>query len=153
IVMGPRHPARGAVAEQLAARLGLLHRALGAEKEACFRARGFDDAELRRRWAQGGCEAVHAYTRPFDLAALEQLLGEGPAAGVELDETLSIYEVPAAVARARAALGSYPHVVLVLPSLDVDRAGELLEAPHAAFIDGVEIEEPLVRHHSNRDLA
>ena len=66
----------------------------------------------------------------------------------------SVYEDEAQFTQVRNLLAPYPHVVLVIPSPDVEESVHLLHARNEyESNDQREVNEHLVRHHSNYDLA
>lgn len=151
VLIGPTHKSKSATGSLLAEKLGLPYRALGPEKS--YEKHGFDQAEMERLWREQGFEAGCRYTKPFELADLEHSLRDQPAAVLELDETQSVYEDPALFARAQAALQPYRPIVLLVPSLDPEESARIIEAQQQVLVDGVEILEHFVKHHSNHDLA
>jgi adenylate kinase family enzyme len=121
------------------------------------------DRELERRIRQEqGFPAVAAYWKPFEIYSVERLFQDYPAGHViAFGAGQSVYDDPAFAARAQKALAPY-HVVLLLPSADVDESVRLLNArihlsepdlPEAFFemIDG--INRYFIEHPDNARLA
>lgn len=108
---------------------------------------------MERIWNEEGFEAGYLYTKPFEITDLEHNLRDQPVAVLEQDATQSVYEDPALFARAQAALQPYQLIVLLVPSLDLEESARSIEAQQQVLVDGVEIVEHFVKHHSNHDLA
>jgi hypothetical protein len=72
----------------------------------------------------------------------------------DLGATQSVYEDDNLFEQVRDVFAPYPHVILLMPSPDLDESIRILNErnPYAAS-DQWEVNEHLVRHHSNYDLA
>lgn len=151
VLIGPNHRSKSAIGALLAEQLGLPFRALGRAKS--YEQHGFDNAVMERLWREQGFEASYLYTKPFEVADLEHNLRDQPVAVLELDETQSVYEDPALFARVQSALQPYQQIVLLVPSLDPEESARIIELQQQVLVDGVEIVEHFVKHHSNHDLA
>ena len=65
-----------------------------------------------------------------------------------------MYEDPALFEQVRGILAPYPHVILLMPSPDIEESISILNARNTYDTDAQrEVNEHLVRHHSNYELA
>ena len=153
ILMGPDRAGKTTVGKLLAEQLGLPFCPLGPLNGTYFQEKGFDDAVIRRLWNEQGFEACYRYLKPFQAYALERGLATNPDAIVELDAEQSVYEDKALFDRVQQVLAPYRCVVLVLPSPDPDTSVRVLKERQRVMVDGMEVQEHFVKHHSNHDLA
>jgi hypothetical protein len=93
------------------------------------------------------------YLLPFNVHAVERAVAEHPRSILILGEFHAVCDDPNLFARVRQALWACQHVVLLLPSPDVEESLRVLEERGQVLVDGREINEHFVRHPSNHDLA
>ena len=153
ILMGPGRAGKSTLGKLLAEQLGRPFCPLGPLNGTYFQEKGFDDTVIRRLWNEQGFEACYHYLKPFQAYALERGLAAHPDAIVELDAEQSVYEDKALFDQVQQVLTPYPYIVLVLPSPDPDTSVRVLKERQRVMVDGMEINEHFVRHHSNYDLA
>ncbi len=126
---------------RLAQRLGLPLLHLASLCPHYWAEAGFDaiqQAELREADRWGG---IYRYQMPFNAYALERALVNHPRCVLELAAAQSVYDDPDLLARVQQLLRPYRHVVLLVPSPDVDESLRLLakrrEQQGGAFWDDV----------------
>ena len=82
-------------------------------------------AEIRR---QGGLQAIAKHWKPYDIHAVERVLADYPEGHViAFGAGHSVYDDPARMVRAQAALRPFPHVVWLIPSADLEELMRILE--------------------------
>lgn len=117
---------------------------------------GYDPDEARRRNEADGFWAMYEYWKPFELHAVERVLSSHSDCIIEFGAGHSVYEDPTLFARAQAALAPYKHVILLLPSPDVDESYRVLCARDVEAGDDPDpkgINRHFLEHPSNASLA
>lgn len=153
ILIGPQRAGKSTLGKLLAQRLQVPFSDLGREAQRYFAEQGHDWDAAKRAWDEGGPAAFLRYQAPFEVYALERGLQDLPDAVVELGAFQVAVDDPALCERVRQALRPQRAVLHLLPSADADEAVRLLDERGLVLVDGVEINEHFVRHHSNHDLA
>ncbi len=152
VLIGPQRTGKTAVGKLLAERLGLPFADVLREAQQIATGHGFNPRDARAAWEQHGLEGALRYHAPFDALVVEQMIGS--STGVfELGAFQAIPHDPACFERVQTALRPVPYVVLLRPSPDDTRSIDDLNERGKVYIDGMEINEHFVRHHSNADLA
>ena len=101
----------------------------------------------------GGFKAVFCYVQPLEAYALRRGLQEHREAVVALSDWQAVYDDDSLFEQVGDLLRPYPSVVLLLPPPDVDKSLRILDERQQVVVDGMEIDEHFVKHHSNHDLA
>lgn len=124
---------------------------------------GYDREKGEAIRREGGMQALAAHWKPYDIYAVERVLSDYPTDHVlAFGAGHSVYEDAAQFERAKTGLSPFPHVILLLPSPDVDEAVSQLKARLRAdepempddFIDTIgEINRYFIEHPSNAQLA
>lgn len=102
--------------------------------------------------------ARHKYLRRFCITALERHLTENRNCVIDLGAGHSVFWSKSSFSQVQLALTSYPNVVLLLPSADLDESSFILRERAKdipVFHDeyNFDMNEHFLRHHSNFDLA
>ena len=87
---------------------------------------GWDRDEFRRIARDGAPKAADRYFQTFFPAAIERLLADYPGHIIDLGAGHTVYEDEALFARVQHMLAPYRHVVLILPSPDLDASVRIL---------------------------
>lgn len=128
ILIGPSKAGKTTLCTLLAEALGWVAIDLDALRWDYYAEIGYDmeqAAEIRR---QGGLKAIAAHWKPYDIHAVERVLADYPEKHViAFGAGHSVYEDPARMARAQAALKPFPHVIRLIPSTDVEESMRILE--------------------------
>src|SRR5579872_1011061 len=122
ILIGPMNVGKSTIARLLAARLGLLRRALDKSRWTYFHEIGFDEEHARRLAETESVEAALQYCKPFEVHAVERHLSASRDCIVDFGAGYSVQDDPALRERIRRVLAPYPHVVLLLPCANEDEA-------------------------------
>jgi shikimate kinase len=162
ILIGPICAGKSTVGALLAARLGIPTYSVDDHRWDYYREIGYQDEVASRIAREEGIPGVLRYWKPFEAHAVERVLATQSNCVIDFGAGHSVYEEPALFMRVQAALAPQPHVVLLLPSPDIDQSIAVL---NTRFVDLLlretgsidpallAINEALVRHPSNRMLA
>lgn len=113
---------------------------------------GYDNELLDRAWEEDRANGVYHYLMPFEAHAIERGIAEHPNSVMELGAFQSVYDNDELGQRVCQFLQPY-NVVLLMPSADVEASLQILEERDRVIINGMEINEHFLKHHSNYDLA
>jgi hypothetical protein len=142
---------KSTVARLLAARLGLPRYPLDKNRWTYYREIGFDETYARSLVEHDLLDAAMSYCKPFEVHAVERHLAESNNCVIDFGAGYTVQDDPVLHERIRRALAPHGHVVLLLPSPDLeqsvaylhDRIDETLRA----------LNERYIRHPANRSLA
>ena len=154
ILIGPVRSGKSTQGKLLAERLGVPQYSLDKLRRDYFAEIGYSEAEEDRIMEAYGWPGVLAYWKPFEPYALERLLAEHRGGVVDLGAGQSVYEDAALFARVEQTLASYPNVVLLLPSSDLDESVRISKERqgHQTWYEN-DFDELFVKHPSNSRLA
>jgi broad-specificity NMP kinase len=152
ILIGPQRVGKTTVGRLLAAALDRPFVDLNAHARRYWDELGFDEAEEARSYDSGRFENAYRYQRPFQAHAVERGLAEHNGI-IELGALQTVYEDLALFERVRQVLRPYPHVILLLPSPDIDESIRVLRERHAVMYEGQEITAYFVQHPANVSVA
>jgi shikimate kinase len=154
ILIGPRGSGKTTIAEMLYLRTFLPHCSMDLLRWNYYEEIGYDRGLAREKISEGGFWALYRYWKPFEAYAVKRLFEDYRECVFDLGGSHSVYEDPALFEQVRAVLAPYPHVVLLLPSPDQDESIRTLDARNTYDSeDQREVNEHLVRHRSNYELA
>jgi adenylate kinase family enzyme len=168
VLIGPLCAGKSTVGRLLAEKLRLPQISMDAMPLEFFTDLGFDPRRAQRLRDTEGWLATLLYMQEFSVPALERILRENRRHVIDLGAPYSTYRDESLLERAKRALSPYPHVVLLLPSKDLDESTRILKERmsrregHAELRSllrgvrtetGIDYEELYVKHHSNFELA
>lgn len=163
VLIGAMCAGKSTIAGRLAQRLDLPYVELDDVRWDYYDEIGYDQAEASRIAAQeDGARALLDHWKPFEAHAVERVLAEHDGSVVAFGAGHSVYEDEALFARVQKALARSAHVVLLLPSPDLDQSVKILNARFERLLreEGVPLNpqlfvanEQFVRHESNFRLA
>lgn len=157
ILIGPPGTGKSTVGELLAAKLAWPQCPMDELRWEYYREIGYNVDVQKRLWEQQGFGAVVAYWKPFEAHAVERLLSDhhncAPGCVIDFGAGHSHYEDQSQFARVQQALASFPNVVLLLPSADLDESIQILaERTKDVAPPGFD-HTTFVKHPSNHRLA
>lgn len=126
VLIGPIGVGKSSVARGLSKRTGQRNVPLDLIRWGYFFQMGFDFAEERRRVEEHGPLARFAYWKPFETYAAERVVVDFPDDIIDFGAGYTVQEDEALFARVQAALAPVPHVILLVPSPDVEEALTIL---------------------------
>lgn len=155
VLIGPIAAGKSSVAERLAERTGLRQIPLDAVRWYYYFQIGFDLAEQKRREREDGPLGRFAYWKPFEAYAVERALADFPDSIIDFGAGHSVQDDEALFARVKAALAPVPHVILLLPSPDVEEAVRILSerVPPDGRDEVAELNRGFLTNPSNARLA
>lgn len=162
ILIGPMSAGKSTIAKLLAETLQLPQFAVDDHRWDYYREIGYDEAEASRIAKSDGMIALLNYWKPFEVHAVERVLSTQSNCVIDFGAGHSFQEDPALFNRVQAALLPYPHVILLLPSPDLDESVAILNERFEALLQrevGVvdpellTLNERFTKHPSNHQLA
>jgi shikimate kinase len=154
ILIGPIGAGKSTVGELLANRLGIGQCSMDDRRWDYYKEIGYDEDLARQKRETEGIWGIYRYWKPFEAYAVERLLSENKQCVVDFGAGHSVYEDAYLFQKVRQILASYPNVVLLLPSSDLDESIQILNDRNDYQPDGFpNINEHFVRHPSNYELA
>jgi hypothetical protein len=153
LLIGPHSAGKSTVGKLLALQLKLPFLNLWEVCKKYWQETGYDETLHNQAWENGRADGVYRYMMPFDAYAIKRGVTEYPQCVMELGPPQSVYDDAELFEQVRQVLKPYNHVVLLLPSEDVEESLQILKERGRVIINGMEINEHFVKHHSNYDLA
>lgn len=154
VLIGPINTGKSTQGELLAAALDLPQCPMDEHRWDYYAEIGYDKDFAERLGKHVGFWAVYMYWKEFECYAVERLLAEHRDCVIDFGAGHSVYEIDSHFKRAKAALKSYPNVVLLLPAADRAESLRLLnERAGKTEPDPLDINEHFIGHRSNYDLA
>jgi len=154
ILIGPVGSGKSTVAELLSIRTGLRRRSMDEVRWKYYEEIGYDRDRARQKRTAEGFWGLYRYWKPFEAYAVKRLLEDFSECIFDLGGGNSVYEDKGLFEQVRELLAPYAHVILLIPSPDVDESLQILSArAESASNDQREVNEHFIRHPSNYDLA
>ena len=153
LLIGPDFTGKSTVGKLLASQLKLPFLHLWEVCQKYWQEIGYDKIQQHQAWENDQADGVYRYMMPFDAYAIERGVAEYPKCVMELGAPQSVYDDTELFKQVHRVLKPYKHVVLLLPSEDVEESLQILKERDRVIINGMEINEHFVKHHSNHDLA
>ena len=152
VLMGSPHAGKTSVGKLLAQQLKLPFISLGDFSEKYFLEINFNKTRLGEALEKDGGDGYYRYIQPFNAYAIERVLCEYGESVIEFAAEHSVYD-DAQLEKVEQILQPLTHVILLLYSPDTEESLRVLEESNRAIVNGMEINEHFVKHHSNHDLA
>jgi adenylate kinase family enzyme len=159
ILIGPPEAGKSTIGKLLAERLGIPQVSLDKLRWGYYQEVGYDETLARQIRERDGFPALVQYWAQFNAHAVERILAEHQNCVIDFGAGHSVYDDEADFKRAQRALAPYDHVLLLLPSPDLDESIQILSErlQHALPTADVDVIESIVTHHvrhySNHTLA
>jgi len=163
ILIGPMCAGKSTIAEMLAERLGIKRYELDSLRQAYYDEIGYDEG-LASKIANGeeGMMGLIKYWKPFEAHAVERALSEHKNCVFDFGAGHSVYEEEELFTRVQIALAPFNHVILLLPSPNLDESVKILNARFSKLLERevgkvdpklLDLNEHFVKHTSNHQLA
>ncbi len=162
ILIGPMSAGKSTIARLLAEKLELPRCELDKIRWGYYQEIGYDaDAAAKIARSDAGMVGLLNYWKPFEAHAVERALGEYQGV-IDFGAGHSVYEDETLLARVQKALAPYPHVILLLPSPDLDESVAIVNARFSEMVkeevgevdaEVLKMNEQFVKHPSNHLLA
>ncbi len=163
VLIGPLCAGKSTTARLLAKRTGLEHIELDKLRWDYYREIGYDEemAALLKS-SQPGLLERSAYWKPFEAYAVERVVQDHQNCILDFGAGNAVFEDETLLARVQQALASIEHVILLLPSPDLDEATAVVNARLTQLLQDVAgtvnpevllLNEHFVKHPSSRRLA
>ena len=162
ILIGPLGAGKTTVGHLLAEKLGLPFCSVDNVRWEYYQKVGYDQTLASQIAASDqGVLGVLRYSKPYEAQMVEKVLSDHHGI-IDFGASNSVYEDKGLFARVANALAPYPHVILLLPSPNVDESIEILknrltrmltEAGKEVTGELFELNQYFVKHPSNYQLA
>ena len=162
ILIGPLGAGKTTVARLLAEELALLICSVDHVRGGYYQEVGYDETLAAQIAASDqGIQGVMRYSKPFEAQMVVKILADHHGI-IDFGASNSVYEDKTLFTLVENALAPYPHVILLLPSADMDESVVILKSrlirmltkAGKAFTDELfELNEYFVKHPANHQLA
>lgn len=162
ILIGPMSAGKSTIAPLLAEAFDLERVEMDTLRWAYYDEIGYDRALESRIAQQEGWPGLLCYWKPFEAHAVERAVSEHRNCVLDFGAGHSVYEDQELFQRVRRALAPFRYVVLLLPSPDLDRSVQIVNARFSQEMEAIgqeadpkllEMNKFFVRHPSNQQLA
>ncbi|MBN1581813.1 MAG: AAA family ATPase [Anaerolineae bacterium] len=162
VLIGPMSVGKSTIAQLLAERLGIERVSLDDLRWDYYDEIGYDREKGSRIVDNEGIGALLKYWKPFEVYAVERVVSDHDNCVIDFGASHSVFEDPALFARVQNALAPIEHVILLLPSPDLDESVAILNARFSPMTEGdfgevdpdlLAMNEHFVKHPSNHRLA
>ena len=157
VLIGPIMTGKSTIARMLSRRIGVRNVPLDLVRWGYYYGIGYDrevEFDLVKRH---GNLARFEYWKPFEAHAVEGVLADYPNAIIDFGAGHSVYDDPALFARVERALKAANHVILILPTPDIESSVSILverDDPPAEFVDEFKtVVRGMLENPSNGKLA
>jgi ABC-type arginine transport system ATPase subunit len=152
ILIGPVGAGKSTLGALLA-KFGLPQVSLDRIRFDYYKEIGYDEELAQQLRTNEGFYRLYQYWKPFEAYAVERVLQDYQNCVIDFGAGHSVYEDDELFKRVQAVMQPYKHVILLLPSPDLDESAAILRARDPSPPPGFDFCEYFVKHHSNHDLA
>ena len=153
VLIGSSNTSKITVGKLFAEQLNLPFISLEDISEKYYLEIGFNQAQQEQAWEEGGGDGFYRYMMPFNAYAIEQALSEHQESVIEFAAEQSVYDDDQLLEKVQQILQPLTNVILLLYSPDIEESLRVLEESNCAVVNGMDLKEHFVKHHSNHDLA
>ena len=153
ILIGPVGSGKSTIGALLSKRLDLPRHSMDEVRWKYYAEIGYDMDLAREKLTTEGFWGLYHYWKPFDAYAVKRLLGDFRDCVFDFGGAHSVFEDDNLFEQVRELLAPYSHVILLIPSPDLDESVQILNAGNKYTDEQREVNEHFIRHHSNYDLA
>lgn len=122
VIIGPQRSGKSTIGALLAVRLGLPQCSMDKQRWAYYKEIGYDEILAKQKREAEGAWGIIRYRKPFEAYAAERLLSEHTNCLIDFGAGHSVYDDPVLFQRVERALSSYPNVVLLMPSPNLEES-------------------------------
>lgn len=154
---------KSTIAALLADKLDLPRLELDEIRIAYYKEAGYDEIEASKIGrSEGGMIKLLQYWKPFEAYAVERVLIDYDKSVIDFGAGHSVYEEEKLFSRVERAMAPHPNLILLLPSPDLDKSTEILNARFGELLmreigkvdeELLKVNEHFVKHASNHKLA
>jgi len=154
VLIGPIAAGKSTLGNLLSVALGLPQCSIDDVRFRYYSEIGYDESFAKRVYQSEGFWGLYRYWKPFEAHAVERVVEDHPNSVIDLGAGHSVYEDDALFVRVKRALAPCRHVVLLLPSPDLNTSLNVLRKrrPSLRAIEP-DINEHFIMHRSNYELA
>jgi len=152
ILIGPRGRIVEGVGEMLASHLNKPFIALPDLTDKFAKEIGFSRENQREAEEKGGFEGFYHYMQPFFAHVIKRVVEKHRGSIIVLDPLQSVVEDSDNLREIAEHLEPFD-TVLLRPTEDDAESVKIIDRQRKAFVDGKEMNEHFLTHHSNSDLA
>lgn len=155
LLIGSIGSGKSTLARLLSVRLGMPRCGIDMEGEPYMQEVGYDPEQRQQIVKRDGhWRNAFAYMKPFEAHMVERLLAEHPDCVIDFGASHSVYEDESDFLRVQKAVAPFRHVILLLPSPDLDESVRILKGRvWDGVAGGFDFQEHFVKHPSNHRLA
>ncbi|MGB2964843.1 MAG: shikimate kinase [Anaerolineales bacterium] len=162
LLIGPMSVGKSTIAKLLSSKLSIPRYELDDVRQRFYTEIGYSERLASRIVGEEGMNELIQYWKPFEAYAVERAIDEFENCVVDFGAGHSVYEDPELFARVEKALKPIKHVILILPSPDLDRSVEIVNQRFSEMLiqevgkvdpELLSLNEHFVRHPSNSILA
>ncbi len=162
ILIGPMCVGKSTIAKLLSSMLSIPRFELDDVRQRFYTEIGYSESLASRIVGEEGMDELIQYWKPFEAYAVERAIDEFENCVVDFGAGHSVYEDPELFARVEKALEPIKHVILILPSPDIDRSVKVVNQRFSEMLikdvgkvdpELLSLNEYFARHPSNAKLA
>ena len=162
VLIGPMSVGKSTVAKLLSSKLSIPRYELDDVRQRFYTEIGYSERLASKIVGDEGMQGLIRYWKPFEAYAVERAIEEFENCIVDFGAGHSVYEDPELFSRVEEALRPIKHVILILPSPNLDRSVEIVNERFSDFLvnevgkvdsELLRLNEHFVRHPSNSKLA
>ena len=162
VLIGPMSAGKSTIAQLLSEELGLPRIELDEVRQSFYNEIGYDESLASKIAGDIGLKGLVKYWKPFEAHAVERAIEEFDNCIMDFGAGHSVYEDDLHFTLVENVLKPIKHVILLLPSPDLDRSVEILNNRFSDLLllevgkvdpELLLLNEYFVRHPSNGKLA
>lgn len=162
ILIGPVCCGKSTIANLLSNKMNIPRYELDELRWEYYQEQGYDEEQASKIVREKGFPGLLAYWKPFEVYAVERVVSEYTNCVIDFGAGHSVFENEEQFNRVQKALSSVDHVILLLPSPDLDKSTKILNARFTKLLedeigevdlDVLKMNENFVKHPSNSKLA
>ena len=162
ILIGPMSAGKSTLAKLLAKRLKVKRIELDDVRQKFYSEIGYDEGYASRIVGEEGMMGLIEYWKPFEAHAVERAIQEYDNCVLDFGAGHSVYQDSDLFSRVEKALEPIKHVILILPSPDLEQSAEIVNQRFSDFLlnevgktdqELLQLNSHFVHHPSNQLLA